>query len=66
MNETPTKLWYQSTTIWLNVAFVAATVLATVIPADFVAADWTGEVIILIQAASNIALRIFRTNQPIA
>ena len=64
--ETLPKAWYQSTTVWMNIAFIGATVLAGLVPADFVAADWSGEVIILVQAAANIALRVFRTNGPIA
>lgn len=59
------KPWYTSLTIWFNLLAILLGVAMQFGFADFVAADWTNEVILLVVTAVNLALRVFRTNAPI-
>ena len=67
------KAWYQSKTVWVNVAFIVATVITRlVLPADFVPEAWAGDALGVVEMAAGIVVMLvniflrFRTEQPIA
>ena len=62
------KPWYQSRTIILNALWLAGTVVAAVLPPDFMpdpaARDWATKIALALPFVVNIGLRLV-TRQPI-